>query len=143
MQKFALLSIVLVSIAAVANLVAAKAASDNTVSKETEALREWAERATELHKRVSKLFIVGALGGEMEKEALTRYQMLVAKARLALAEGRVAYCAELYADAVEAAERCLDATTAAYEADTVTLDSLVCAQQRVAEAKIALSHVNE
>lgn len=143
MRTLALLSIALVSIAAVANLVAAKPARDNTVSKEIQALREWAERAAALHKRVSKLYKVGALGGEVEKAALTRYQMLVANAQLALAKRRVADGAEFYAGAVEAARRCLDATTSAYEAGTVPLDSLVRAQQRVAEAKITLSRVSE
>jgi len=111
--------------------------------EEIVALQRWAKRAAELHKRIAALHHAGAVGGEAEDETLARYHMLIANARLAFAQGQIQQCAKSYAGAVEAAENCVDATTAAYEADTVSVDRLVLAHQQLAEARIALSRLRD
>jgi len=150
MRQLAFLSVALVSVCAVAKLFDAKAAEKNKEPptpiaplEETAALMEWAAKAEIWHERIATLRNVGSVGGEAEDEALARYQMLIAKARLAFAQGQMSECERLYATAVDAAESCVRATEAAYNVNTVSFDRLALAQQQVAEAKVALSRIRK
>lgn len=148
MRQLAFLSVALVSVCAVAELLDAKATEKNkepptTPLEETAALMEWAAKAEAWHKRIAALQNVAAVGGEAEDEALARYQMLTAKARLAFAQGQLQECERLYATAVDAAVLCVRATEAAYNVNTVSFDRFALAQQQVAEAKVALSRIRQ
>ena len=103
---------------------------------EVTALEDWVKMAEATHERIRALFNAGARGGEAENEALARYNMLIARARLADAKGEPRECAKWYKQAVDAAQTGIRATVAAYDAGMVTLVRLTMAQQQLAEARI-------
>ena len=104
-------------------------------------LREWVDDSEAAHQRVHALWAKGARGGAAEDEAMSRYYMCLAKARLAEARQDLAATREWYGRAVTAADDTVQALQEAYNVGLVTLDVVLLMQQNRAEVKIALGRL--
>ena len=147
MKRILVLLAIVASVLAIATILQRqmRRRADQTTAQtaEIEALEEWVESAESTHERVHARFMAGTHGGEAEQESLTRYQMCIAKARLASAKGDLGECEKWYKAAVDAAEKGVEAQQAAYDVGVVTLNSLLLRQQYRAEAKIKLSEARD
>ena len=99
-------------------------------------LRELAETRLQTWRRIHALYQLGARGGEPEGEACSRYLFQMALARLAWAEGRDKVALEHMSQAVKSADRMVEATQAAYDTGTITLDVLQETQSARADVKL-------
>ncbi len=112
---------------------------DDRSPEEVQALLDQASAAAEIYREVFAKFQVGARGGEAEKEAYAGYEMCRRFAELLFALGKQEAAVEQLKQSCNFADKALQATQAAYEAGTVTLDLLLGAQSRRADAWLALA----
>jgi hypothetical protein len=110
--------------------------------EEVRALVEQAEATLQTYREVHMKYNMGVRGGEADKEALTGFLVCSRIAVLLEAigdrDGAIKRCKQ----ACEYAEEGVQATRAAYDAGTVTLDLLLGAQHRRAESWLALAKLD-
>jgi hypothetical protein len=99
-------------------------------------LRELAETRLQTWRRIHALYQLGTRGGAAEGEAYARYLFQMALARLAWAEGQDKVALEHMSQAVKSADRMVEATQAAYDTGTITLDVLLETQSARADVKL-------
>jgi hypothetical protein len=105
-------------------------------SEEVEVMGKTERAHLQTFQKVKALFDAGAKGGEPDKHALSAREFLLARARLELAQGKRA---EALADLKLACwfgKRCVEATQAAYDVGTITLDMLLDANQDLDEVRL-------
>lgn len=125
-------------------LTAAGTAAPQIDPQEIEILEELVEARTTLHTTVLRLQEHGVRGGEADREAIARYHLAVAKARLAAAKGDPAQCLKEQQAAVAAADRWVQIAQIKFENGTAdSLEQLIAAQTQRAEAKLELRRLTK
>lgn len=110
--------------------------------EEVQALVDQARTAGRTYDEVFAKFNVGARGGEAEKEASTGCVFCCRLAELLVAIGQPEDAVKRLKQACEYANRAVQATQAAYEAGTVTLDLVLASQKEQADVRIALAKLD-
>jgi hypothetical protein len=110
--------------------------------EEVQALVEQAEATLQTWREVHAKYLNAARGGETDKEAFAGCAACSRIAALLEAIGDRDGAIKRRKQACEYAEECVQATQAAYEAGTVTLDLLLGSQHRRAEAWLALGKLD-
>jgi beta-lactamase regulating signal transducer with metallopeptidase domain/multidrug resistance efflux pump len=110
-------------------------------SEEIDALREHVAFLEEQFKKQDALYRTGSRGGSADKRSITGYELAVAHADLAVAEGSrdkaIAFCEQ----AEKFADESLKNVTASYEAGRTPLESLLQTARNVSEIKRRLARI--
>ena len=98
-------------------------------------LRDQVNFLNEQFKRTDALYRTGAQGGTVDRWAMTGYELAKTRGELALAEGNRVEATARFSEALGFAEQSLKATSAAYHADRVTLDTLLSASKNLTDVR--------
>jgi beta-lactamase regulating signal transducer with metallopeptidase domain len=108
---------------------------------EAAVLRDQVDFLDQQFKRTDALLKTGAPGGTADRWSLTGFELAKARGELALAEGNREAAIARFTEAEEFAGTSLKATSAAYHADRVTLDSLMQASKNLTDIRRRLIQV--
>lgn len=106
-------------------------------------LEELVQSYEQIHDSIQMLHKAKARGGSREKLSSSLLALLTAKAELETAKGNFAAAINNYKAAVDAAGENVAAHQQAYEVGTITLDGVLEANRKRAEAKLALSRARK
>jgi hypothetical protein len=98
-------------------------------------LRDQVNFLNEQFKRTDALYRSGAIGGTVDRWAMTGFELAKVRGELALVEGNRADALARFAEAEEFAGTSLKATDAAYASDRVTLDALLEASKNLTDVR--------
>src|SRR5690606_34755579 len=103
------------------------------------ALEELVKSYEQLYENIKERYEAKARDGSTDRLYSSQLAMLTAKAELETAKGNLTAAVDHYKAAVEAADENVTAHQQAYEVGTITLDAVLEANRKRAEAKVALS----